>query len=312
MTIESLIKAAALDQGFDLAGIASLDEAPLSLSRYPEWLAAGYQGEMAYLQRQAPKRLDPALILPGAKSMICLGLVYNTDKPYSVDTRQPWVSRYAWGEDYHALLTTRLEALEVALRAAIPQAFQSKSYCDTGPISEKAWAAAAGLGWVGKHTNLINQTKGSWLFLSEILTTLELSPDSPAQDLCGSCRKCLDACPTGAFPEAYTLDARRCISYLTIEKRGDIAPEFHEAIGLNLYGCDICQDVCPWNHWKITGNEPAFRARPANWNPEIDKLANISDEEFSRLYNGSSIKRAKAHGIRRNAAIVKANLEKNG
>jgi epoxyqueuosine reductase len=185
-----------------------------------------------------------------------------------------------------------------------------KSYCDTGPVSEKAWAAAAGLGWVGKHTNLINSEKGSWFFLSEIFTTLDLTPDQPAPDLCGSCRKCLDACPTGAFPEAYTLDATRCISYLTIEKRGEIPSEFHDAIGLNLYGCDICQDVCPWNHWKITGNEPAFKAREQNWNPDVEKLSNITDEEFSRLYNGSAIKRTKTEGMRRNARIVKTNLEK--
>jgi epoxyqueuosine reductase len=308
MSTEAEIKALALSQGFDLCGIASLSQAPEALSRYPEWLQAGYAGEMAYLERQKDKRLDPVLVLPGAKSMICLGLIYNTGKPYSTEAKQPWISRYAWGDDYHELIWAKLAKLEAALRGALPGGLEMKSYCDTGPVSEKAWAAAAGLGWVGKHTNLINQEKGSWFFLSEILTTLDLTPDQPAADLCGSCRRCLDACPTGAFPEAYTLDARRCISYLTIEKRGEIPAEFHEAVGLNLYGCDICQDVCPWNHWKITGNEPAFQARESNWNPDPEKLANITDEEFSRLYNGSPIKRAKAEGLRRNAKIVKANL----
>jgi epoxyqueuosine reductase len=310
MNPESAIKALALAQGFDLAGIASLSQLPSSLQRYPEWLAAGYAGEMAYLERQKDKRLDPSLVLPGAKSMLCLGLVYNTAQPYSTETKQPSVSRYAWGDDYHGLIWAKLAKLEAALRAELGGAFEMKSYCDTGPVSEKAWAAAAGLGWVGKHTNLINQEKGSWFFLAEILTTLELQPDQPAPDLCGSCRKCLDACPTGAFPEAYTLDATRCISYLTIEKRGEIPREFHDAIGLNLYGCDICQDVCPWNHWKITGNEPAFQPRAANLAPDPEKLANIPDEEFSRLYNGSPMKRTKAAGLRRNAAIVKANLNK--
>ena len=311
MSAEAKIKELALSQGFDLAGIASLSQAPENLKRYPEWLSAGYHGEMAYLERQKDKRLDPSLVLPGARSMICLGLIYNTGKPYSTEVPgQPWVSRYAWGDDYHDLIWAKLSKLEAALRAALPQSFEMKSYCDTGPVSEKAWAAAAGLGWVGKHTNLINQEKGSWFFLSEILTTLDLTPDQPAADLCGSCRKCLDACPTGAFPEAYTLDATRCISYLTIEKRGEIPADFHQAIGANLYGCDICQDVCPWNHWKITGHEAAFQARELNFDPEIDKLANIPDEEFSRLYNGSAIQRTKASGLRRNALIVKANLEK--
>jgi epoxyqueuosine reductase len=309
--IESQIKSLALSHGFDLAGIASLSQAPENLKRYPEWLAAGYAGEMAYLERQKDKRLDPELVLPGAKSMICLGLIYNTDKPYSIDVKQPWISRYAWGDDYHELIWAKLAKLEAAIRELIPGSFEMKSYCDTGPVSEKAWAAAAGLGWVGKHTNLINSEKGSWFFLSEILTTLELSPDQAAPDLCGTCRKCLDACPTGAFPEAYTLDATRCISYLTIEKRGPIPAEFHDAIGLNLYGCDICQDACPWNHWKITGNEPAFQAREQNWDPDVEKLANITDEEFSRLYNGSAIKRTKAEGMRRNAAIVKSNIKKS-
>jgi epoxyqueuosine reductase len=310
MSREQEIKSLALSHGFDLAGIASLSQAPENLKRYPEWLAAGYAGEMGYLERQKDKRLEPTLVLPGAKSMLCLGLIYNTDKPYSTEAKQPWISRYAWGGDYHELIWGKLSKLEAAIRELVPGAFEMKSYCDTGPVSEKAWAAAAGLGWVGKHTNLINSEKGSWFFLSEIFTTLDLTPDQPAPDLCGSCRKCLDACPTGAFPEAYTLDATRCISYLTIEKRGEIPSEFHDAIGLNLYGCDICQDVCPWNHWKITGNEPAFKAREQNWNPDVEKLSNITDEEFSRLYNGSAIKRTKTEGMRRNARIVKTNLEK--
>jgi epoxyqueuosine reductase len=310
MSAESIIKSAAMDLGFSLAGIASLEQAPQSLQRYPQWLSAQYHGDMAYLERQAEKRMDPSLILPGAKSMVCLGLLYNTDKPYSTQAGQPWVSRYAWGEDYHAVMETKLRALLQAMRQRMDTPFEAKHYCDTGPISEKAWAAAAGLGWIGKNTNLIHPQQGSWFFLGEILTSLELVADQPATDLCGSCRRCLDACPTGAFPEAYTLDARRCISYLTIEQRGEIPEEFHDAIGLNLYGCDICQDVCPWNHWKITGNEAAFQPRPENWNPDAAALANISDEEFSRLYNGSSMKRAKAKGLRRNAAIVKANLDK--
>jgi epoxyqueuosine reductase len=308
MNIEAKIKSLALSVGFDMAGIASLAQEPEHLKNYADWLDADYAGEMQYLQRQKDKRLDPTKILAGAKSMICVGLIYNTNQPYSIQSPDPWISRYAWGDDYHELMWTKLSKLEALMKESFSESFEVKSYSDTGPISEKAWAAAAGLGWVGKHTNLINREKGSWFFLGEILSTLELIPDQPAPDLCGSCRKCLDACPTDAFPEAYTLDARRCISYLTIEKRGEIPQEFHEAIGLNLYGCDICQDVCPWNHWKISGNEAAFLPRAANLAPDLEKLVNISDEDFAGLYNNSAIKRTKVEGMRRNARIAKSNL----
>jgi epoxyqueuosine reductase len=311
MSTESEIKSLALAQGFDLCGIASLSSPPKHLGRISDWLAKGKAGDMAYLERQKEKRLDPGLVLPGAKSMICVGLIYNTAQPYSLEVpTQAWISRYAWGEDYHVLMLAKLQALEAGMRAALPGDFEMKSYTDTGPISEKAWAAAAGLGWVGKNTNLINQEKGSWFFLGEILTTLDLNQDQPAEDLCGSCRKCLDACPTQAFSAEYELNATRCISYLTIEKRGDIPEEFHNGIGLNLYGCDICQDVCPWNHWKITGNISAFQPRPQNWNPDVERLSNISDEDFALHYNGSSMKRTKAAGLRRNARIVSENLKK--
>jgi epoxyqueuosine reductase len=308
---EAKVKALASRIGFELCGIASLAAPPPSLQHYQAWLDKGYAGEMAYLERQKEKRLNPELILPGARSMISLGLLYNTDKPYSTESPgQPWVSRYAWGRDYHEVMGAMLKDFEAALREAFGSSFESKSYVDTGPISEKAWAAAAGLGWVGKNTNLINKEKGSWFFLGEILINLDLKPDQPVEDLCGNCNKCLQACPTQAFTAPYELDARRCLSYLSIEKRGEIAEEFEKAMGLNLYGCDICQDVCPWNHWKITGNTEAFEARPQNWNPDPAALANISDEDFSRLYNGSSMKRSKAEGLRRNAKIVLRNLER--
>ena len=311
MSTESEIKSLALAQGFDLCGIATLAQLPKQLGRYADWLAKGYAGEMAYLERQKEKRLNPDLVLPGAKSIICVGLIYNTTQPYSTELpAQPWISRYAWGDDYHEIMRDKLKKLETSLKGALAGSFEMKSYSDTGPVSEKAWAAAAGLGWVGKNTNLIHKDKGSWFFLGEILITLDLNPDQPAEDLCGSCRKCLDACPTQAFNAEYELNATRCISYLTIEKRGAIPEEFHAAIGMNLYGCDICQDVCPWNHWKITGNSSAFQPRPQNWNPDIEQLANISDEDFTKHYNGSSMKRTKAEGLRRNAKIVSENLKK--
>jgi epoxyqueuosine reductase len=310
---EALLKELALEQGFQLAGIASLSQTPEHLPYLNEWLELGYAGEMAYLERQKDKRLDPALVLPGAKSMLCLGLLYNTGHPLSIEgPRRPWVSRYAWGDDYHGVLQQKLKGLEAAIRRALPGDYAMKSYGDTGPVSEKAWAAAAGLGWVGKNTNLIAGEKGSWFFLAEILLTLDLRPDAPAKDLCGSCRKCLDACPTDAFPEPYVLDARRCVSYLNIEKRGEIPEDLQQGIGYNLYGCDICQDVCPWNHWKLLSPEPAFQPRPENLKPDLDKLRNLADDEFSRLYHGSAMKRTKAEGLRRNARIVRKNRDFQG
>ncbi len=287
-----------------------MESPPLALKNLEAWLAKGHAGDMAWLERQKEKRLDPTLVLPGAKSVISVGLVYNTDRPYSTETSQPWVSRYAWGDDYHGVMKEKLSELEALLKKELPSPLNMRSYSDTGPVSEKAWAAASGIGWIGKNSNLINPKLGSWFFLGEILTDLDLAPDQPAEDLCGSCDRCIKACPTQAFSADYELDARRCISYLTIEKRGAIPEEFHEAIGLNLYGCDICQDVCPWNHWKLTGQHAAFAPRPENWDPDVEKLKNISDEEFARVYHGSAIKRSKAEGMRRNAAIVSKNLNR--
>ena len=306
--LENGIKALALGQGFDLCGIASLASPPPYLDHFDGWLSKGYAGEMEYLKRQRDKRMDPQLVLPGAKSLICLGLIYNSNKPVSSEVpEQPWISRYAWGDDYHGVMSGKLAALEGAIRRTVPGQYQMHCYCDTGPVSEKAWAAMAGLGWQGKNTNLINQAKGSWFFIGEILTSLDLAADQPAADLCGTCTRCLDACPTQAFSGPYELNASRCISYLTIEKRGEIPEEFHAAIGQNLYGCDICQDVCPWNHTKITGNETAFQVRPENWSPDTGQLTNISDEAFSKRFKNSPLKRTKATGMRRNAKIVLKN-----
>jgi epoxyqueuosine reductase len=319
VTPEDKIKQLAREQGFDLCGIASLDSPPESLKRLLPWLEAGRHGDMAWMERQAPKRLDPTKVLPGARSLICLGLVYNTDHPYSTDLfplqgrkqSRPengegtgWVSRYAWGDDYHTVMGRMLAALEHALKEEIDATASTRAYCDTGPVSEKAWAAAAGLGWQGKHTNLIHRGAGSWFFIGEILTTLELSPDPPETDHCGTCTRCLDACPTQAFPKAYELDATRCISYLSIEKRGDIAPDLAAALGANVYGCDICQDVCPWNQSRVLGTRPEFEPRPGLLAPRLSELAAITDEDFARRFKGSAMRRTKASGIRRNARLA--------
>ncbi len=263
---------------------------------------------MGWIVKQRDKRLDPALVLAGAQSMLCVALIYNTARPYSTDLPgQPWVSRYAWGEDYHQVMERKLKALEANLHQALGTPFESRRYCDTGPIAEKAWAAAAGLGWIGKHTNLINQAKGSWFFLGEILLTLDLTPDPLAPDLCGTCTRCLDACPTQAFPQPGVLDAGRCLSYLSIEHRGPIPAEFEAAMGANLYGCDICQDVCPWNRQRILGTEPAFEARPGLQPVDLDALEALDEDGFRGAFKGSAMRRAKPEGLRRNAVIVRKN-----
>jgi epoxyqueuosine reductase len=321
MDSEEKIKRLAREAGFDLCGIASLASPPEALKGLTAWLDLGRHGDMAWMERQAEKRLDPDKVLPGARSLICVGLVYNTDQPYSTDvfpmagraqTRpqdgesKGWISRYAWGDDYHSVMGRKLAVLEQSLRTEIDGRAGYRSYCDTGPVSEKVWAAAAGLGWQGKNTNLINQELGSWFFLAEILSTLDLAPDPPAPDHCGTCTRCLDACPTQAFPKAYELDAGRCLSYLTIEKRGELPPELLASVGANVYGCDICQDVCPWNRTRVLGRETAFQARPGLVAPALPELEAMDDASFAARFKGSAMQRTKAAGLRRNAAAALA------
>jgi epoxyqueuosine reductase len=310
---EELAKRLALEAGFDLAGIASLATPPPNLDKLDAWLQAGYHASMIWLSRQRDKRLDPTQLLPGAKSMLCVGLLYNTDHPYSIDEpEQPHISRYAWGDDYHQIMDTKLAALESALKQAFGSGLQTRRYCDTGPVSEKAWAAAAGLGWVGKHSNLINREVGSWIFLGEVLLNLDLQPDPPAPDLCGTCTRCLEACPTQAFPQPGVLDANKCLSYLTIEHRGPIPPAYHAALGLNLYGCDICQEVCPWNRSRLIGPHSApFEPRPGLQPVDLERLESLDDAGFSAFFKGSAMKRAKRSGLQRNAPLVRQNLSKD-
>ena len=257
-----MVKQYALEVGFDLVGIAP-PAALKDLEFLPRWLKKGYGGEMRYLSD--PRREDPVKVLPSVKSIICVGLIYNTPHSYSSDnsTRgggkygfdnaapgkmppRAWISRYSWGRDYHGVMRKRLEQLRAVLNEAAP-GVETRVYVDTGPIVERAFARLSGMGWMGKNTCLINEGKGSWFFLGVVLTNLELELDFPAPDRCGSCTRCLEACPTGALVEPYVMDASRCISYFNIELRGSIPEEFREAIGRNVFGCDICQDVCPWN-----------------------------------------------------------------
>jgi epoxyqueuosine reductase len=331
--------------GFDLAGVAPVDSLD-DLARLPEWLERGYAGEMDYLRD--PRRADPRLVLEGARSLIVVALNYNTAQPYSTElpliadgeTPRGWVSRYAWGDDYHEVLGEKLDTLLAAIRAQFTEPFEARAYVDTGPIVERVAAKHAGLGWLAKNTCLINNQMGSWLFLGVILTTLELAPtlapgEPPAADLCGNCRLCLDACPTQAFPEPYVLDARRCISYLTIELREAIPEDLRLAMGRAVFGCDICQDVCPWNRKSPVTRMAAFQPREVNRNskletrnsgnedatarvsnnefrsslfaPELEWLASLTQKQFSEYFRGSAIKRTKWRGLVRNACVALGN-----
>jgi epoxyqueuosine reductase len=237
---------------------------------------------------------------------------YNTDQPYSTEFNDPtkgWISRYAWGQrDYHDVILPKLRALEEKIRDVTGQPeIRMWSYVDTGPIVERVLAQHAGIGWVGKNTCVINQQIGSWLFLGVILTSLELEAGIPAPDRCGTCTRCLDACPTNAFIGPYKLDASKCISYLTIEKRGEIPEDLREGMGRHVFGCDICQDVCPWNREAGITTVPAFQPRAELVNPQLEKLATISLDDFKSVFRGSPGKRAKRTGIRRNAVIAIGN-----
>jgi epoxyqueuosine reductase len=317
LQVESIVKRAAEQAGFELAGIAPAADSP-ELQAFPEWIAAGHAGEMKYMEardeRGSLKRASLLRVAPWARSVIVCAINYNTDHPYSTELHDPgrgWISRYAWSrEDYHEAVLARLQQVEAAMHEAVeetePQLI-TRSYVDTGPIVERVFAKYAGVGWIGKNTCIINQQIGSWLFLGVILTSLELTPDVPAPDRCGTCTRCIEACPTDAILAPYQLDSNRCISYLTIEKRGSIPEELRAGMGQHVFGCDICQDVCPWNRKAPATTAPEFSAREGLVNPALDWLAEMSVEEFRETFRSSPIRRAKRSGLRRNAAIAIGN-----
>jgi epoxyqueuosine reductase len=305
------IKTRARELGFDLCGIAPAEDFQ-ELQFLREWLARGYAGEMAYMTRTADRRADVRAVVPGARSVIVTGTLYNTVPPYTDDETPPDVariSRYAWGDDYHEVLTTRLDALVTWMREEVPQPFDARAYVDTGPVQERVYARYAGLGWIGKNTCLINPELGSWLFLAEVICTLPLEPDSPGFDQCGACTRCLEACPTGALVGPGVLDATRCISYLTIELRGEIPEPLRPALGNHVYGCDICQDVCPYNQAAPVSADPAWQPRPGLDRPRLDDLRRRRDDEWRAVLKSSPMTRAKLTGLRRNIAVA---LENNG
>jgi epoxyqueuosine reductase len=265
---------------------------------------------MGYLERSAEKRRDVRHVVAGARSVIVTGTIYNTDRPYSTECGERdrgLVARYAWGDDYHDVISARLDALLAWMRGACEQSFDARSYVDTGPVQERVYAQYAGLGWIGKNTCLINREQGSWLFLSEIICTLPLEPDGPALDQCGTCAMCLEACPTGALVQPYALDSTRCISYLTIELRGAIPDEHRAALGNHVYGCDVCQEVCPYNQLPPRSLDGEWQPRRTFDMPALVDLWRTPDSELRRALKGSAMGRAKLAGLRRNIAVAIGN-----
>ena len=305
-------RALALEAGFDLAGIGRADSAP-DLAPFAEWVGRGYAGDMAYLTRQVAKRSDLRAAFPWARSVLCVGLQYDTGGPYSTaaPANRGWISRYAWGDDYHDVMKAMLDRVVERLRAEAGP-FEARAYVDTGPIAEKAWAAAAGLGAWGKNACLLHPEHGSWFFLGEIVTDLDLPADRPRSDMCGTCTACLDACPTQALVAPYVLDATRCISYLTIEVKEAIPEGRREGVGRQVFGCDICQDVCPWNRKRRHRGGAAFEPRPGAEAPELGGLASLDEEAFRERFRRSPVKRAKRRGLLRNVAVALGNAGEAG
>ena len=317
----AIVKRIASECGFELAGVAALEphaEPPADFSRYERWASAGLAGEMRYLtDRRKEMRGDPRSLLPTARSVICVGKLYNT----APEVKDPHISRYAWGtRDYHDVLREGLERMVKRLSALASHTggpFEWKICVDTAPLLERTYARLAGLGWIGKNTCLIHEPRGepqglnpggSWFFLGEILTSLELAPDSPPPDRCGSCTRCIDACPTEALitdGNTWTLDARRCISYLTIELRGPVPEGLREGVGAHVFGCDICQEVCPWNSRAPVSEEPSFAPREI---PALEDLARMTEAEFREFTRGTALARAKHEWFTRNAASAQESV----
>lgn len=335
-------------RGFSSATCTTLPPHQPWQTRFTQWIAAQRHGTMQWLERNAARRTNPDAVVKGAQTIICVSLNYFTDHHHRTEPEYGRISRYAWGDDYHDIMTPKLREFEAWIAERTPGS-TSRSYVDTGPVLEKPWAAHAGLGWQGKHTNLINRKRGSWFFLGEIITTAEITTPSslrrqgsnqcdaildpcrslssncliggrnnkptsthqntktPTPSLCGKCTRCIDICPTQAITAPYQLDARKCISYLTIENKGSIPESMRPLLGNHIYGCDLCQDVCPWNRFATSSPEPAFQPRAGNVSPALIPLIQLTDEQFRERFRGSPIKRIKRRGFLRNVAVALGN-----
>ena len=305
------IKALTLQAGFDRVGIAPAGPYP-EAAHFEEWLRRGYHGEMTYLEKTPERRADVRVLRQWCKSVIVATVGYHTDHPLSLDVpddpERGWISRYAWGRDYHAVIEKRLKGLVRSLDNELEAPGQFRYYVDHGPVLERVVARHAGLGWIGKNTLLIHPQHGSWFFLAVILTDLELEPDGLVADHCGSCTRCIDACPTDAFVQPYVLDATRCISYLTIEQKAAIEASDREEVGFHLFGCDICQDVCPWNGFATPTDDPAFQPREGLVHPRLSSLADLDEDEFRSRFSKNPVKRRKYAGLMSNVESAQSRV----
>ena len=303
VTNETIIEKAK-SLGFDLIGFAPAEELKNEIKKLETWLKKNFHADMGYMDRNLEKRKNVRNLLPSARSIISLGINYYTPEKYSNDKNKGKISRYAWGKDYHLIIWEKLDKLVEALQAVDPL-FEAKTYIDTGPVMDKAWAVKSGIGWLGKHTNVINKEFGSWFFIANIITNSEFKYSLPVEDFCGSCTACIEACPTKAIVDEYILDASKCISYLTIENKKEISKKFKGKFDNWIFGCDICQDVCPWNNKfsRVTKQTEFF---PINENKEIhiSEILSLTKEEFNRRFKDNPVKRAKLSGLKRNAAFL--------
>ncbi len=308
--LSARIKEEAQRLGFALVGVSPVKTAPHGES-FAEWLRKGLGGELGYLKRTEELRRDPKKLVPWAVSVVSAGMNYYTPlpRPTMKGDSKGWISRYAWGGDYHDLMKARLESLLEKIRGVYPEPVEGRVFVDSGPVLEREIAGVAGIGWIGKNTHLISPKRGSWFFLGELFLSVELAYDRPIRDRCGKCALCLKACPTGAFVGPYVLDARRCISYLTIELKGAIPRHLRPLMGNHIFGCDICQEVCPYNVKAKPTGEDAFHPREGLYAPELIALLSLSEEEFRRRFRGSPILRAKRRGFLRNVAVALGNLK---
>ena len=308
-----IVRRLAEEAGFDRCGIAAADR--IGRAEYlKSWLDSGRSGSMAYMKRYFEERVDPRVLLPGAQSVIVTALSYKQPspppRPAAGDSPTGRVAMYAWGQDYHKVVKRKLFTMLDALRERVDTPLEAKACVDTAPLLEREFAAAAGIGWIGKNTMVLHEQLGSYFFIGAIVTTLVIDPDEPSIDHCGTCTRCLDACPTNAFPSPYEMDASRCISYLTIERREAIPAEFHAAMGDWVFGCDICQEVCPFNRDAPDSKEPAFAVRPPAPRPPLAEIVEWEIDDYRDQLSGSAMKRAKLPMLQRNARIALDNASR--